>query len=566
MHVKTLLATLLILSSLLDAKPLPLFFEGNEQLDDRQLYSALGLHLPYFYEFWKSGPAIDPKTLKIIRTTIKNFYRVNGFFHADITSKDDNDSISLVIKEKRAMTIADISTISKLDITTKIPFDLNNTFDAQKFTESKGAIKLFYADNGYCNAQLDAKSWIDIETDLAYMLYEVIPNEICHFGPVSISSPQSIKPEVIDSFLNFKEGDRYSPERIRQSYNNLYGQEGIAKAIIDTSKKYEATIPTDITITEYKDLRRFTGGGGFSSDEGVTLLAGIKHRNFFGDLKTISLEARYTQIKQTIRGNFDMPLSNRNTFGADATLENERFNGFQERRLIETLYLKQNRTPNSFQESLIFDHTLTYDSDDLNTFPEGALFIISPRLQWVHDVRDKILDPSNGYFIRTELQGSLKSKISDASYYKFFISSGYIQPLESAIAALRVNYGSLRRFQGEVPASYRFYAGGMNSNRAYGYRQLGPTNINGDPIGSDSLMETTLEYRFPISGDLRGVVFNDNSFIGNSYVPDYQKGYYSAGLGLRYVTPIGPLAFDLGFDIAHPTEEFALHFHVGELF
>jgi len=566
MIVKNTVVSLLLFSSLLTASPVSLFFEGNDHLDDRTLYNAIGLYQPYFYEFWKSEPKIEPKKLKIMLTTIKNFYRVNGFFHATIAYREDNSSITMEIEEKSPMHIANISTISDRNITSKIPFKVGDIFKADAFSQSKNSIKRYYSDDGYCNVELNAKSWIDIETDDAYVMYEIDPHDLCYFGPVNIATPESIEPRIIRSFLDFTEGDLYSPERIRQSYNNLYGQEGIAKATIKTGKTPGTTLPVDITITEYPDLIRLTAGGGLSSDEGITLLAGIKHRNFFGNLKTISLDTRYTRIKQTVKGIFDMPLPSRNTFGADATAEYERFDGFKERRLYESLYLKQNRTPNNFQESLLFDHTLTYASDNPFTFPEGTLFIVSPKLRWTYDVRDKLLDPTRGYFVRTEIQGSLKSEISDATYYKFFLSGGYILPLQNAIAALRLKYGSLRIYEGTLPASYRFYAGGMNSNRAYGYRQLGPENINGDPTGSDSIMETTLEYRFPIAGKLRGVLFNDTTFISNTYLPDYQKGYYSAGVGLRYLTPIGPLAIDFGFDLSKPRKEFALHFHIGELF
>lgn len=566
MIVKNTVVSLLLFSSLLTASPVSLFFEGNDHLDDRTLYNAIGLYQPYFYEFWKSEPQIDPKTVKIMLTTIKNFYRVNGFFHANVTYREESSGIIIEIEENRPMHIANISTISARNITSKIPFKVGDIFKADAFSKSKNSIKRYYTDDGYCNAQLNATSWIDIETDKAYVMYEIDPHDLCYFGPVNIATPESIEPRIIHSFLHFTEGDLYSPERIRQSYNNLYGQEGIAKATINTGKTPGTTLPVDINITEYPDLIRLTAGGGLSSDEGITLLAGIKHRNFFGNLKTIGLDARYTRIKQTVKGSFDMPLSSRNTFGADATAEYERFDGFKERRLYESLYLKQNRTPNNFQESLLFDHTLTYASDNPFTFPEGTLFIVSPKLQWTYDVRDKLLDPARGYFVRTEIQGSLKSEISDATYYKFFLSGGYILPLQNTIAALRLKYGSLRIYEGELPASYRFYAGGMNSNRAYGYRQLGPENINGDPVGSDSIMETTLEYRFPIAGKLRGVLFNDTTFISNTYIPDYQKGHYSAGVGLRYLTPIGPLAIDFGFDLSKPRKEFALHFHIGELF
>jgi outer membrane translocation and assembly module TamA len=106
----------------------------------------------------------------------------------------------------------------------------------------------------------------------------------------------------------------------------------------------------------------------------------------------------------------------------------------------------------------------------------------------------------------------------------------------------------------------------MNSNRAYGYRKLGPKNDKGDPIGSDSIIEATVEYRFPIYGNFKGVVFNDNTFLKSDYMDGYDKGYHSAGFGLRYLTPIGPIAIDFGFDMSNPTSQYAFHFHVGELF
>lgn len=101
----------------------------------------------------------------------------------------------------------------------------------------------------------------------------------------------------------------------------------------------------------------------------------------------------------------------------------------------------------------------------------------------------------------------------------------------------------------------------MNSNRAYGYRKLGPMDDSSNPIGFDSVIETKIEERFPIYGAIKGVVFNDNTFIGNDSMPGFDKGYYSAGVGLRYATPIGPLAIDFGFDIADPTAQYAFHFH-----
>ncbi len=557
---------LILLTSLLYGDLLPVLFQGNTQISERALYEALNLHKPYLYEFWKKEPTVNPDTLVLLSETIKNFYRSKGFFHTTVTYSTDESHIRFFIQEGLPIRVADITMASMLDIRLLVPFEKGDIFDSTQFDESKKAVRLLYADKGYCNTKVEAKAWVDIETDSAYLAYDVIPNSLCHFGPVNLEPSEHIDEKIIRSFLYIEEGEPFSPGDIRRSYQSLYGQEGISKAIIDTGTQNSTVSPVKVTVTANEKPIRFQTGIGASSDEGLMFSLGVKHRNLFGNLKTLGISTRITEIKKTVKSNFDMPLENRNATGAEIGLENERFIGFKEEHLFGSIYLKQRDIPHLFQESLVFDHSITYDSEDTVVFPEGKLFVLSPKLQWDYDTRDNLLDPTQGYFLRSELMGSLQSDISDASYYKYLLSGGYIIPLSPSILALKVDLGSLRLYDGDIPASYRFYTGGMHSNRAYGYRELGPTNSQGDPLGSDSVLETTAEYRFSIYGNFRGVVFNDNTFIGNSYYPDYDQGYYSAGLGLRYSTPVGPIAIDFGFDIEDPTEQYALHFHIGELF
>jgi len=564
--VKQAIFLLYFFSALTYANLIPIVFKGNEHFTTRELYEALKLHKPYLYEFWKKEPTVNPKTAALLSETVKDFYRSKGFFHAIVTQEEHDDYIDITIREEAPVYIADIALTSTLDISSVVPFDRKDIFDAQKFDESKKAIKLFCANQGYCNVELQAKAWIDIETNRAYLVYDLIANDMCYFGSIEIESSEHIDAKIIRSLLYIKEKSPFSPEKIDRSYQSLYGQEGISKAIINTSTHDKNISTVTVSITENEKPIRFQTGIGASSDEGLMFTAGVKHRNLFGNLKTLSLSTRLTEIKKTIKSNFDMPLENRNSTGAEIGFEKERFDGFKEKRLFGSLFLKQRDIPNMFQESLVFDHSITYDSDDRYNFPEETLFVLSPKLQWDYDTRDNLLDPTKGYFLRTEVMGSMQSGISDATYYKYFLSGGYIIPFLPSVVALRIDYGSLRLYDGDIPASYRFYTGGMNSNRAYGYRELGPTNIKGDPIGSNAVLETTAEYRFPIYGNFRGVVFNDNTFIGESEAPDYSKGYYSAGFGLRYSTPIGPIALDFGFDIEDPSEQFAFHFHIGETF
>ncbi len=557
---------LLLFTVFLYASTVPLFFKGNQELSSRELYKVLNLYEPYLYEFYKDKPTINPKTLPILSQTLLNYYKTKGFYHANITYTQDKKSITITINENTPIRIAEITTIANLELKFKIPFKKNDIFDAEKFIQTKKDINLLYANNHYCNSLLDAKAWIDTDTNSAYLIYRVTPNEICHFSEITFNDSPNIDTAIIQSLIYINEGDPYSLETITKSYQNLYSHDGISKALIDTKADKNHTIKTTVTITQNEKPIRTQVGLGISSNEGAMASFGVKHRNLFGNLKTLALNTRVTQIKQTVDISYDMPLVNRETFGSDVGLDNEIFDGFKENRIFGSVYLKQRFNPTALKESLFFDNVTTYASEDQILFHNGSLFVISPKLELSYDTRDKLLDPSQGYFIGSEAMGSLMSNISDATYYKFKLSGGYILPLSSTILATKISFGSLHLYQGDIPASYRFYAGGMDSNRAYSYRKLGPLDSSSNPIGFDSIMETKIEERFPIYGDIKGVVFNDNTFIGQQSIPDFIDGYYSAGVGLRYLTPIGPLAIDFGFDIANPTLQHAFHFHIGESF
>jgi len=399
------------------------------------------------------------------------------------------------------------------------------------------------------------------------LTYNTKEYEKCIIDSINITSSKNIDTKIVKSLLYIKKGDDFSSKRIKDSYDSLYAKGGIAKAIINTHIDENSNkVALTVEVQENDKPTRLETGLGFSTDEGAMVSFGIENKNIFGNLKTLGLNTRITQKKQNIQLNFTMPLSHRNSTGADTGYVNEAFKGYKEERVFANIYLSHRKKPYRLTESIVFDNSNTYDSDDEILFPEGKTFITSPKIRWSYDTRDDILSPKKGHFLSAELMGSIKSIISEASYYKTKIKGGYILPLHKSILAFQATFGYLDIYEGEVPASYRFYAGGVNSNRAYTYNSLGPKNKQGDPAGFNTVFETTIEYRYPIYNNFKGVFFNDNTFIADSPVDSDNGAYYSLGVGIRYETPIGPLAFDVGFDVDDPQENYAFQFRIGEVF
>jgi len=120
-----------------------------------------------------------------------------------------------------------------------------------------------------------------------------------------------------------------------------------------------------------------------------------------------------------------------------------------------------------------------------------------------------------------------------------------------------------------VPFNVRLFAGGPGSVRGFALNRLGPLDAKKNPVGGNSLIEGSVELRFPIVGDLGGAVFVD---FGNVFRPalTYQLAdlRYAVGPGIRYNTPIGPVRLDVGFLVDRRSgENFGrVEFSIGQAF
>jgi outer membrane translocation and assembly module TamA len=140
------------------------------------------------------------------------------------------------------------------------------------------------------------------------------------------------------------------------------------------------------------------------------------------------------------------------------------------------------------------------------------------------------------------------------------------------VAAGRVRFGLIQPIQSttQIPISRLFFSGGANSVRGYKLDYLGPRNLSGDPVGGETVLEFSLEGRFPIPiyEKIGGVVFLDaGNVFSRIHNLDLGQLKYSPGIGLRYLSPIGAI----GVDIAFPTNRinyqqdspYQIHFSVG---
>jgi outer membrane protein assembly factor BamA len=234
----------------------------------------------------------------------------------------------------------------------------------------------------------------------------------------------------------------------------------------------------------------------------------------------------------------------------------------------------------NFQDSFPFN----YGADAQNLHQVVLSYI---DLKTTFDLRNDPLRPRSGLFISNSFQAAglpvLKAFRSEGSLFAEDLRlqpevRGYVPLSRRWTLALRATAGFLLPFPSSYGNTFRpggdpstddiqlvffrgFFSGGPNSNRGYPYRGVGPKGnvskflpgVRDDevfPTGGLTVWEASIEVRYPLSGDLGGVVFCDASDV-SQYRFDVRLLYphLSCGAGIRYNTPVGAIGLDLGVPI-----------------
>jgi outer membrane protein insertion porin family len=177
---------------------------------------------------------------------------------------------------------------------------------------------------------------------------------------------------------------------------------------------------------------------------------------------------------------------------------------------------------------------------------------VGASLAW--DTRDSYLLPTKGQ--KTELRAELAGTIfgGEADYYKAELRHGrYIKGFATGhlleIGA-RIGIGGPIGSTPDIPIFDRYFLGGLESLRGYEFREVGPQDDFGEPLGGDCYWFGTAEYSIPIIERVRFAVFYD---VGMVYRDPYDFEFNSYadnwGMGVRLNLPIGPLRLDYGIPI-----------------
>ena len=168
-----------------------------------------------------------------------------------------------------------------------------------------------------------------------------------------------------------------------------------------------------------------------------------------------------------------------------------------------------------------------------------------------YDGSDDLLNPTRGFRLGGRISPELSLQGAAFGYTRTQIDASVYRPVSGGVVlAARTRLGAiLGAPRDQIAPSRRFYAGGGASVRGYGYQDIGPRDVNGDPIGGRSLAEFSIEARVKTFGAFGVVPFLDAGNIYTSDLPRFSALRLGTGLGVRYYSSFGPIRVDVGTPI-----------------
>jgi outer membrane protein insertion porin family len=444
---------------------------------------------------------------------------------------------------------------------------------ADKAEVQRRAIADFYAQRGYVDVEVQGRLSPGEGEHVLNIEYLIVEGRRIRIGRVEITGNTVTKDKVIRREVSLVPGEYYDGVKLRKSRSrllNLRYFEGVDMLLEPT----EQEDVRDLVIA-VKEMRtgRLMGGVGFSSIDKVIGTFEIAQSNFdiknWPSLRGAGQKARakfeFGTKRRDIVLSFTEPwmFDRQIAFGVDVfARDNLTPDDYDEREIGFTTHVSKmlwsltRGTLSYTLENVEID--AKEDASELIRREEGKKTVGSLAGELLRDTRDSFFMPTRGY--RTSLVEEVGAGWlgSDEEFHKeTFAGQLYVSIFEGHVIRLRGEIGGVEEFgdSEDVSIFERFFLGGARTVRGFDYRDVGPKDESGEPIGGKSSLLLSVEYTFPLVSPIRGALFYDTGNVwSDPYTYDLSDLRAGAGFGLRIMIPAFGGQFPFNIDYAWPID------------
>ena len=560
-------------------------FEGATSFSKGTLAGVIKSDNRNWIKFWDLKRRVDRTKIEADIKALEEFYQNAGYLDARVLNvapqRLDDKNVNLVysISEGPVYTVASVDVAgNKLyqtaDLIPVFQLEAGQVYSLADMKTDLETIADYYGSRGYADAKVTPR--IDKRTGGQLgITYAIEEGGQFKVGKISISGNQKTNEEVVRRNLTLAPTDEYNTIKIRKSRNRLME--------LDYFEGVDFMPVSSDLGPDYKDINidlkeKATGqvqfGAGFSSIDNLVGFVEVTQKNFdvtnWPSFTGAGQRFRLGLKAGTRRKDFIMSLTEPYFLGQRLSLGGDLF--YTEKTYLSDDYDQRDiggsinlRKPLGDNTDLRLTYTLQqveiYDIDeeasDEIKLEEGEFLQSRIGAAWVFDNRNSFQMPSKGHKISVEANLSGSFLGGDVDTYSLSLSGQKYWKLPyEAIFSLQGELASVDTSEDRVPIFERQFLGGANNLRGFEYRDVGPKDVNGEPVGGNTLGWITAEVTFPIVAKIRGAFFADAGFV-NRDSWDYSTSDYNAdvGVGVRVNLPVvGPVKIDYGIPVT--TDEF----------
>src|SRR5450830_1598800 len=570
---------------------------GNTHYTDKELRETMALSTSGWFTWYSKADQYSKTKLTGDIEALKSFYLNRGYLEVNIESTQvsitpDKKDIYLTINitEGEKYKVSSIKLDGEMfgreaELRSLVLLRPGATYSGELLTESNKRISDRMGNFGYAFANVNANPEIDrAKREVAFTFF-IDPGKRAYVRHMNISGNTTTRDEVIRREFRQFEGSWYDGNKIKMSRDRVDRLGYFKDVTVDTPEAQGTSDQVDVNLAVVeRPTGNFTIGGAFSQAEKFTLSTSVQQANFAGSGNTVGIDLNTSKYSRTISfsgtnpyytddgisRSFEVylrttrpPAVNIGSYKIKQTGGRVSFGvPFSE---VDTIFFgigaERSRIETDITSAVRFKQYVIDNGGPSDGIGSATTNSIPLTAAWQRDSRDSALTPSIGRYQRVNLEADL---IGDQKYFRAIYEHQYFRPLFSKVTlALKgeIDYG--HGIGNHVyPVFKNFYGGGIGSVRGYLSSSLGAVEPStNDALGGASRLIGNAELQMPFPGSGNDRSLRWFGFLDGGQV--YQEGEkmrisqlrYSAGLGISWISPVGPLKLSYAKPLnAKPTD------------
>lgn len=574
---------------------------GNKAFSESTLRGLFELNDGGWLNWYTKADRYSRSKLNADLETLRAYYLNRGYLEFNVESTqvaispDKQDiTITINVREGQPYTVTAVKLEGEYfgkedEFKALVTIKPGQAYRAESVTDTTKAFTERFGSYGYAFARVDSRPEIDRATGQVVVTLTAEPQRRVYVRRISVAGNTRTRDEVIRREFRQFESSWYDGNRIKLSRDRVDRLGYFSEVSVDTAEVPGTLDQVDLTVSiKEKPTGNLLIGAGFSSADKLSLTASIKQENVFGSGNYLGLEvntsrSNKTLVLSTVDPYFTIDGISRYFDIFYRTTKPLNSQG-EEYELVTPGVSVRFGVPFSEYDTVFFGIGLERTQIKGAKAIPNNLFLYREQfgetstslpltIGWTRDRRDSALVPNAGTYQRVNLDWGIAG---DTRYARANLQYQHYWPITRQFTfAINGELGWGKGLNGRpYPVFKNFYGGGLGTVRAFDQGSLGPVDVTGAFIGGNRRLNLNSELYVPVPGagndrTLRvfgyvdvGNVWGENEKI----TTDSLRA--SAGVGLSWISPVGPLKLSYGTPIRKQRDDRIqrLQFQIGTAF